>query len=152
MHSIDFRSLIYCMAMTCGVFASSTELSNPVVLDSGIKPQDVEKRPYLGYVRECVDLVIEYGTDRYGKVHSPILMNIIDVRDRICPVNPLPLEEEYRVTRHGRRGPAGANLYADQSTIRSMYALSLLTGDEKYSRFARNSLDYYLRHLVDEKG
>ena len=37
-----------------------------VVLDGGIADAEVEKRPYASYVTECVDLLMEYGTDRYG--------------------------------------------------------------------------------------
>ncbi len=122
------------------------------LLDSGLRPETVEDRPYLDYARECIDLLIEHGTDRYGKVHSPILMNILDVRTRDCPQDPLPLDETFRVTRRGRRGPAGANLYADQPTVRTLYDLTRVTGDARYREFAHRSLGYYLTHLVDEKG
>ena len=121
-------------------------------LDSGLTPEHVEKRPYLDYAKQCVDLIIAHGTDRYGKVHSPILMTILDVRTRSCPADPLPLDERFRVIRRGRRGPGGANLYLDQPLIRTMLALSRVTGDEKYAQFARKSLGYYLKNLVDEKG
>jgi len=57
-------------------------------LDSGILPEDVEKRTYLSYVEECTDLLMKYGTDRYGKKHSPLLVTILDVRTRTCPEFP----------------------------------------------------------------
>jgi hypothetical protein len=41
--------------------------------------------PYAHYVRECLEVLIEHGTDRYGQVHAPILMNILDVHTRECP-------------------------------------------------------------------
>ena len=37
---------------------------------------------YREYVRQCVETLIEHGTDRYGQVQSPVLMNILDVRTR----------------------------------------------------------------------
>ncbi len=107
---------------------------------------------YLEHVRECLDVLIEHGTDRYGKVHSPILMNILDVRTRLCPPEPKPLDEAYRVTRRERRGPGGGNLWADQETIRAMVALSRRTGDTRYAEFADGSLGYYMANLVDDKG
>lgn len=122
------------------------------ILSSGLSPQDVAGRPYIDYARECINLLIEHGTDRYGPVHAPILMNILDVRTRTCPENPLPLDEAFRVTRRERRGPAGANLYPDQSTIRAIFALAEATGEERYARFARESLAYYLKNLVDDRG
>ena len=48
----------------------------------------------------------------------------------------IELDEAYRVTRRGRRGPAGGNLYADQPTIRAMFALSRVTGEPGYAEFA----------------
>lgn len=124
----------------------------PTCLDSGIAPDQVESKPYIDYVKQAVDLLIAHGTDRYGKVRSPILMNILDVRSRECPANPLALDEKWRVTRRGRRGPGGANLYTDQPTIRAMVALGKLMGDAKYQGFVNRSLDYYVNNLVDDKG
>ena len=88
----------------------------------------------------------------YGKVHGPMLMNIIDVRERTCPQEPLPLDEAWRVTRRGRRGPGGGNLYMDQPAIRAMVALSSMTGDRRYAAFAESSLRWTMENLVDEKG
>jgi hypothetical protein len=123
-----------------------------VCLESGLQPADVPRRPYADYVRECVDVLIEHGADRYGSVRAPILVAILDVRDRVCPENPLPLDEELRVNRRDRRAPAGANLWLDQETLRVMYDLTRRTGQPRYARFADKYLDYYLAHLVDDKG
>ena len=132
--------------------AACVEVESPDILSSGILPDEVENRPFLDYARECVDLLISHGTDRYGSVHSPLLMNIIDVRTRTCPQNPLAVDEAYRVTRRERRGPSGGNLYMDQPTIRAMFALSQATGDQRYAEFARECLNYTVKNLVDEKG
>jgi len=153
------RIVLSCLVvLTVGRFASgkdpdaSDALDIPDILDSGIKPGEVENRPYLDYARECIDLLIQYGADRYGKVHTPILVSILDVRTRECPQNPLPLDEDVRVIRRGRRAPAGANLYMDQPTIRAMYDLTRVTGESKYADFARKSIAYYLKHFIDDKG
>ncbi len=108
--------------------------------------------PYLPYVRECMDLLMEYGTDRYGEIHSPILVSIIDVESRECPEIPLNLDEQWRVTRRERRNPAGSNLLTDQQLLKTMYWLSLAISDEKYVNFAHSYIDYYLKNLIDEKG
>ena len=91
---------------------------------------------YREYVRQCVQVLIEHGTDRYGQVQSPVLMNVLDVQTRTCPENPLPLDEAYRVARRERRGPAGGNLYPDQATLQAMYRLSQATGQPRYAEFA----------------
>jgi len=128
------------------------DTANPEILPSGLAAEDVEARSYLDYARECVELLIRHGTDRYGEVHSPLLMNILDVRTRACPEDPLVLDEPYRVTRRGRRGPAGGNLYLDQPTIRAMFVLSRITGDPQYADFARKCAGHTMTHLVDDKG
>lgn len=132
--------------------AWAAEPSAEKCLDSGLAPEEVEQKPYRQYVRECLDLLIEHGTDRYGAVRSPILVNILDVRTRDCPEDPQPLDEAWRVIRRGRRAPAGANLYPDQPIIRTMVALSRLTGDPRYANAADACLRHYLANLVDEKG
>jgi hypothetical protein len=124
----------------------------PEVLDSGLRVEDVARSDYVDYVRQCADVLMEYGTDRYGPLRTPILVSILDVRTRECPPDPLPLDEAFRVTRRGRRAPAGANLYFDQRTLSAMIALSRITGDPRYSEFVDRYLKYYLQHLVDQQG
>lgn len=145
--------LAIAVVVTGGLSAANAgETTLPEILSSGLAPEQVEQRPYRQYVRECIELLIEYGTDRYGNVQSPVFVNILDVRTRTCPEDPLPLDEAWRVVRRGRRGPAGANLYADQPTIRAMRALSQVTGQGRYADAANACLRWYLEHLVDEKG
>jgi hypothetical protein len=95
---------------------------------------------------------MEHGTDRYGQVRSPILVSILDVETRVCPEQPLPVDEAYRVIRRDRRNPAGANLLTDQPLLKTLYLLSAATGRESYARFASAYVDWYFKHLVDDKG
>ncbi len=135
-----------------GIITLRARLREEPVLRSGLKPEDIENQGYLAYARECADLLLEHGTDRYGKVYTPHLMSILDVRTRTCPRDPLPLDEEFRVTRRGRRGPAGGNLYLDQPTLRAFSALSRITGDKRYSSFVRSYLSHCMKELVDDRG
>lgn len=139
-------------------FVSSILLAVVLAADAAgqVRPDDStmaqsDKR-YVDYVRRCVDLLIEHGTDRYGKTRAPILVSILDVQTRDCPENPQPLDEAWRVVRRGRRNPAGANMLTDQPLLKTMYLLSAATGDDKYATFARAYADYYMKNLVDEKG
>ena len=123
-----------------------------VVLGNQIAPEDVEKRPYLSYVTESVDLLMEYGTDRYGPKHAPILVSILDVRTRNCPEKPEPLDQKWRVQRPNRRNLASANMLMDQPLLKMMFYLSDVTRDKKYESFATTYMDYYMKNLVDVKG
>lgn len=129
----------------------ATSLTFVLVSIAPIKAADDAAR-YLDAVRDCVEVLIEHGTDRYGPIHTPVLMNILDVQTRTCPEQPLPLDEAYRVTRRERRGPAGGNLYLDQATLLAMHRLSRATGQPRYARFADTSMAYYVQHLVDDRG
>ncbi|MFW6163859.1 MAG: hypothetical protein ACODAJ_13900 [Planctomycetota bacterium] len=140
------------MGAAGALIAALANGGEPVVLDSGLRPGEVSQRPYRDYARECIDLLIEHGTDRYGTGRSPILMNILDVRTRDCPADPLPLDQAWRVIRRGRRGPGGANLYMDMPTYRAMRLLGQISGRERYASFVDRSLGHYLDHLVDDRG
>ncbi len=110
------------------------------------------EKSYLEYVTECADLLIEHGTDRYGPKAAPILVSILDVETRSCPEQPEKLDSAWRVDRNERRNPAGANLLADQPTLKAFFLLSEATGKRKYAEFAEKYIGHYLGHLVDEKG
>lgn len=108
--------------------------------------------PYLVRVQACLDTLVKYGTDRYGTVHSPMLVSILDVASRNCPEHPEALDEYFRVTRRGRRNPAGSNLLADQPLLKTMYSVSSLSGSKKYADAAVRYSEYVMKHHVDEKG
>jgi hypothetical protein len=123
----------------------------PLRLDSGILPEEVPHRSYGDYAREVIDNLMLYGTDRYGESQSSLLMNVIDVRSRSAPQNPLPLDSAFRVIRPGRRGPGGGNLYLDQPTVRAIQLLADLTGETAYADFAAENLRF-ATSLVDDRG
>jgi uncharacterized protein YyaL (SSP411 family) len=111
-----------------------------------------ETASYLSRARECLDILMKEGTDRYGSVHAPILVSILDVETRTCPEVPEKLDEAFRVTRRGRRNPAGSNLLTDQATLKAMHALSAIGGNSAYADFADRYAGYVMQNLVDERG
>ena len=143
----------FCIALSMNSYATDPLLKNKdVLLNSGISPEEVEKKPYAEYVIECIDLLMKYGTDRYGWQKLPLLVTYLDVRSRTCPENP-PFNKPYwrGQIRECFWKPRGSDLLVDQSTIEVMYLLSKLTGKKKYQEFA----DDYIRcamTLTDEKG
>lgn len=121
-------------------------------LPAQVAADQVEQRPYREYVRECLDALMHDGTDRYGAVHAPILVAILDVQTHTCPEKPLALDERWRSIRRDRRAPAGSNLYFDQATIRAMGSLSRITGQPQYADFAQRYVQYVATKLVDKEG
>jgi len=111
-----------------------------------------ESEDYLRYVTKCLNVLVEHGTDCYGPKQAPILVSILDTETRRCPPHPEALDESWRVGRRERRNPAGANLLTDQPLLKTMAAVSAVTGEEKYRRFADGYIDWYLKNLVDDKG
>lgn len=108
--------------------------------------------PYASYVENCAKVLMKDGTDTYGEVHTPVLVSILDVETRACPENPGKLDESFRVIRRGRRSPAGSNLLTDQPTLRTLHALSSITGKRDYADFADRYAGYVMENLVDEQG
>lgn len=100
----------------------------------------------------CLQILMQEGTDHYGPASTPILVSILNVESRDCPGNPAALDEAWRVVRRERRNPAGANLLSDLATLKTMAALSQVTEDARYARFANDYMGWYLDHLIDERG
>ena len=127
-----------------------------LVLTAGNLPvapaDDTKEADYLRHVTRCLDALIECGTDHYGPQQTPVLVSILDTRTRECPADPAALDEAWRVTRRDRRNPAAANLLTDQPLLKTMAAASLVTGQDKYRRFADRYVDWYLKNLVDDRG
>jgi hypothetical protein len=129
-------------------------LSLMVVMAAGgcVRSTKEPNAPYFTAVKTCLDNLIKNGRDDYGIVKSPIFVSILDVNLRVCPQNPLPLDEQWRVIRRERRNPAGSNLYSDQPLIHTMFLMSELSSDKAYHDAATDYIKYYLVNLVDPKG
>ncbi len=105
------------------------------------------QKDWRSYVAQCLDTLIEHGTDRYGPKKTPMLMAILDVESRRSPEKPELLDSLVRLEdRLHRRGERGSNLWYDQSTLRAMYRVSELTGQERYAAAANDYINYALRH------
>jgi len=116
---------------------TSPRAARPVVLDGRITPADVEKRPYRDYVASCLDNLMRHGTDQYGDVRQPMLVPMLDVRDKRRPESPRESPTLWRS--FGRFD--GCEPLADQPLVEVFHLFSQRTGDSKYARFA----DSYLR-------
>ena len=62
--------------------------TNVQPLENGLTTKEIRNRGYLSFALECLDNLIEHGTDRYGKEHHDMLVSILDVRTKNCPEFP----------------------------------------------------------------
>ena len=80
----------------------------------------------LAAVRTFANGVIEHGRDQYGDEHTPLFADRIDV-NALEPAAPV------------------SNFAAQQNLLRTLVALSVLTGDERY----REAAEAATRHMID---
>ncbi len=112
-------------------------------------------KPWRNYVTDCLDTLIDKGTDRYGPVETPMFMAILDVHTHESPQHPPMLDADVRTEGrpdHGRRSPAGSNLWHDMATIRVLYRASKVTGNSKYAAAADAYLKAFMKRAVKANG
>ncbi len=101
----------------------------------------------------CLDRLLEYGLDRYGPLHTPRIMSVVDTRTDTAPHSPELLEAMVRTEgRPGRRNPGGCDLWDDMPMLRALHAASRVTGDKRYSRAADASMRCHLEQPFTERG
>ncbi len=101
----------------------------------------------------CLDKLIEHGRDRYGEVHTPMFMSVIDTRTGEAPHEPETLDALIRTEdRMHRRNPGGCDLWDDQPLLRALYAASRLSGDAKYAAAADDYIRVYYERATKENG
>jgi len=105
---------------------------------------------WFAQARAVADTLLEAAPDRYGKVHTPLWVGIIDPETHRLieekPPNWMTYwdAEDYVMTAHG------SNLYRDQNMLRAFLSLSDITGDQQYREVVQTYLDFYLRECPSE--
>jgi len=124
-------------------------------LQSTIILEPAQNLTWKDYVQKTLETIITKGTDRYGPVHTPLFMDVIDVYTLNAPETPAMLDDRIRTEdrpQHGRRSAGGSNLWLDQPTIKTMYQFSKISGDKKYAKAADAYIDYILKHCIKSNG
>jgi hypothetical protein len=108
---------------------------------------------YRSCVRSHADHMLKSCTDRYGSVQNPLFMSIMDVESGESPREPLPLDGNIRCEeRQHRRNPGGSDLWEDQPLLRTLYALSELSGDIRYAEACDAYIETFFERSRKENG
>ncbi len=116
-----------------------------------------ERFDYPAIAKAYADFMIKYGRDRYGKVHSPLFVSVMDRKTgtvfRSRNQVPYPhattkpwapgLMRDVKLRPHDRHY-TGANPLEDLPLYKLLGRLTELTGDDKYTREARRSIKWFL--------
>jgi hypothetical protein len=114
---------------------------------------EAKAKAYRAAVLSCLDNLLEHGTDRYGPVHTPMIMSVIDLRTEEAPREPDVLDGLIRSEgRLHRRNPGGADLWDDQPLLRTLYAMTKLTDDSKYAEAADAYIKVYFERARKPNG
>ncbi len=101
---------------------------------------------YLGYVTSFLDTMIEKGTDRYGEVHSPMFVGMLEIDTHEHPGGYIPSIPGQRM---GDRPFWGSNLAHDRPLLEAMEYVSEYTGDAKYRDAADAYLEFFVNNCTD---
>ncbi len=136
-------------------------LAVPLLL-TGAEPPERAGR-YLKVAATFVETMMDRGTDRYGREHSPLFAAILDLNTLSLPVQHMPAELKplnsglmnsigYGLPdlpvgiRSIDRAPFGNNMEQDIMLLEAMYELSAITGQKKYAAHADAYLAFWLAH------
>lgn len=106
---------------------------------SGETPPQQSK--YLQAVQTFADNVLVNGKDTYGEIHSPLLVDGINVKTK----EPVRWEFENHTW-------IISNFAAQQNLMRVFVGLTALTGDSTYRNKAENIVQYMYKHQSAENG
>ena len=136
------------------IFCALLLLPAPLAAGPAPEPEPPASPSLLDPVRRYADTMIERGRDTYGPRKSGLLLSALD-RTTLSPlaVRPAP---PGGIRREDRAGPpwsalTGANPQLDQNLLRVFYALSQITGDDKYARAADEELSWFLKNTSAPK-
>lgn len=134
-----FMVLVICVLCGCGGDIKAVSNNSK----SSATPEYAKK------VQITLDTLLKYGTDRYGKVHSPLFASNLDVESLTCQKD----VKVYYVSgprilgaRLKRRSPGGSNQYFDQHTFKAMQEMTRRTGNPAYLKAAVDATEYMLNH------
>ncbi len=124
---------------------------------------ELPSSPWLETVRNFADQVLEHGRDVYGKKHTPLFVDGLNL-DSGEPVEwvyggawedlPVRKRNKYEIVAVQKTGDRWmlSDLANQQTLFRTLDALSTLTGDLRYREAAIDASRYALRHFQSRSG
>jgi outer membrane protein assembly factor BamB len=118
--------------------------------------------PYVEAAKKYAEVLLAHGRDHYGPVHTPMFVQMIDLRTLAIPHQRTAAEwraemagwkEDRNYLMWGKDRSSvlwaqDSNLLWDTENVRLMYALSTETGDAHYADAADDYIRYFLKHCV----
>lgn len=134
---INARKLPVCIRILALIVAML-----PVYCQAAIQvPQQADSSRFLKAIIEFADNVLKHGADTYGNIHSPLLVDGINVRSG-----------EPAKWQHANGEWILSNFASQQNLIRLLDGLSTITGNPKYVNAAAAATDYMFTHHSDVSG
>lgn len=103
---------------------------------------------FLSFVTAYADAILDHGRDIYGEEHSPLFASALN-RESL-KLGQVEDFGEIQGVRVRDRSLFGANLIHDISLFKILYALTELTGDNKYADEADKALKYFFNHCQSQ--
>lgn len=108
---------------------------------------NVQNDPAFVAVKQFADLMLQYGRDEYGPMHSPLFAGQLNVATRRIPAG---TAEDPGLLKDNRE-VAGCqafcqNLLFDFGLLDVLQALSRVTGEAQYDAARRDYLEFFLSH------
>jgi hypothetical protein len=117
-------------------------------------------KPYLSAAQTFLDTIIEKGTDRYGKMQTPVFCLALDPETHAPPKAPAKIDWQYARSfeflyrdfgYYWKSHLHGSGLIYDQGTMRALYALTGATGKPQYAKAADAYLNFFLENMVSQQ-
>lgn len=126
----SFLTILFAIAISAHLARSAT---------TGQSAHESER--CLKAVRSFADTVLEHGRDTYGKKHTPLFVDGLQV-------------ETLEPVRWVKKGQTWVlcNLASQQALMRTLDGLTTLTKDKRYRRAAEDASRYALKHLQSTNG
>lgn len=118
------------------------------------------KGKFIDSARLFLDTLLEKGTDRYGKKHTPLFCLSLDPETYTPAKAPEKIDMQYARSfeylyrdygYYWKSHLHSAGAIYDQGTIRALNAMSETTGNGKYKRASDAYLDFFLNNMVSDQ-
>ena len=103
---------------------------------------------FMETVHKFADVRLEKGRDRYGDEHSPLFASALDRNSLDLPGNP----PDIAGIRWNDRSQWGGNPHHDENFYLMLYAMSEVSGDDRYATAADDALQFFFKTQSSTTG